>query len=79
MMRRPLVAIAAFVALAAVATTIAPTATSARESTGTRLQLPCAATKPQKLRSPAPPPQGRENRRKPIYPPLKTLDGKPMW
>jgi hypothetical protein len=54
---------AAVVGLALSATTILPIATSAEELTSTRSQRPCAAKKPQKLRSAAPPSQGRENRR----------------
>jgi hypothetical protein len=78
MIRKSLVAIAAFAALALLATTIPPATASAKELTGTRSELPCAAKKPQKLRTATPPPQ-RDNRRVPIFSSPKRLNGKPMW
>jgi hypothetical protein len=80
MIRKSLVAVAAFAALALLAATMPPIATtSAKELTDHRSKLFCAAKKPQKLPSSTPAPQQGDNRRKPIYYPPKTLKGKPMW
>jgi hypothetical protein len=78
MIRKALVAVAAFVTLA-LASTIPPTTASAKELTGSRSHLPCATKKLQKLRTVTPPPQRGENRRAPTLSPPKTLKGKPMW